>query len=170
MAHWMAWQRNPNCRHGDAGRLEGLSINMRSPGGRTAVAASRDAVELLESSALNRLKRCPGSADCGWPFLDAAENASRRWCSMVGWATAQKRAVTFAKSALAGPACLDVCHQEVIRANISACRGSLEVRNAYTSCREFSSRGRGSIQLVVSPIVRSDPRISRSLLQTASCW
>jgi predicted RNA-binding Zn ribbon-like protein len=45
---------------------------------------ARDAVALLESGALNRLKRCPGSADCGWLFLDTSKNASRRWCSMAG--------------------------------------------------------------------------------------
>jgi predicted RNA-binding Zn ribbon-like protein len=45
---------------------------------------ARDAVALLESGALKRLKRCPGSADCGWLFLDTSKNASRRWCSMAG--------------------------------------------------------------------------------------
>jgi predicted RNA-binding Zn ribbon-like protein len=45
---------------------------------------ARDAVALLESSALERLKRCPGSGDCGWIFLDTSKNASRRWCSMAG--------------------------------------------------------------------------------------
>jgi len=45
---------------------------------------ARDAVALLESDALERLKLCPGSADCGWVFLDTSKNASRRWCSMAG--------------------------------------------------------------------------------------
>ena len=45
---------------------------------------SRDAVALLESSRLRRVKRCPGSGTCGWLFLDSSKNASRRWCSMEG--------------------------------------------------------------------------------------
>jgi len=45
---------------------------------------ARAAVELLESGRLRRVKRCPGSGDCGWLFLDSSKNASRRWCSMEG--------------------------------------------------------------------------------------
>jgi len=45
---------------------------------------ARDAVTLLESERLGRVKRCPGSGDCGWLFLDASKNGSRRWCSMEG--------------------------------------------------------------------------------------
>ena len=45
---------------------------------------ARDAVALLESDRLGRVKRCPGSGDCGWLFLDASKNGSRRWCSMAG--------------------------------------------------------------------------------------
>src|SRR5207247_1519279 len=45
---------------------------------------ARDAVALLESDRLGRVKRCPGSSDCGWLFLDRSKNASRRWCSMEG--------------------------------------------------------------------------------------
>jgi predicted RNA-binding Zn ribbon-like protein len=45
---------------------------------------ARDAVALLESEMLGRVKRCPGSGDCGWLFLDSSKNASRRWCSMEG--------------------------------------------------------------------------------------
>jgi predicted RNA-binding Zn ribbon-like protein len=41
----------------------------------------RDACELLTSSDLARVKLCPGR-DCGWLFLDASKNRSRRWCSM----------------------------------------------------------------------------------------
>jgi predicted RNA-binding Zn ribbon-like protein len=46
--------------------------------------AARDAVALLESGALERLRRCPGSGDCGRLFLDTSKNATRRWCSMAG--------------------------------------------------------------------------------------
>jgi len=38
------------------------------------------AVALLTSSQLARLKTCPS---CGWVFLDASKNGSRRWCSMA---------------------------------------------------------------------------------------
>ena len=41
------------------------------------------AVELGTGDALARLKQCPGhDGRCGWLFLDATKNASRRWCSM----------------------------------------------------------------------------------------
>jgi predicted RNA-binding Zn ribbon-like protein len=45
---------------------------------------ARDAVLLLESGPLDRVKRCPGNEDCGWVFLDTSKNSSRRWCSMAG--------------------------------------------------------------------------------------
>ena len=45
---------------------------------------ARAAVGLLESGPLDRIKRCPGSGNCGWLFLDSSKNASRRWCSMEG--------------------------------------------------------------------------------------
>ena len=45
---------------------------------------ARDAVGLLESNLSERLKRCPGSGDCGWVFIDTSKNSSRRWCSMAG--------------------------------------------------------------------------------------
>jgi predicted RNA-binding Zn ribbon-like protein len=37
------------------------------------------AASLLTSAHLERVKACPG---CGWFFLDASKNRSRRWCSM----------------------------------------------------------------------------------------
>jgi predicted RNA-binding Zn ribbon-like protein len=45
---------------------------------------ARDAVGLLESGPLDRVKRCPGNKDCGWVFLDMSKNSIRRWCSMAG--------------------------------------------------------------------------------------
>jgi predicted RNA-binding Zn ribbon-like protein len=45
---------------------------------------AREAVALLESARIGRVKRCPGGGDCGWLFLDSSKNASRRWCSMEG--------------------------------------------------------------------------------------
>lgn len=38
------------------------------------------AVALLASAHIDRLKACPS---CGWFFLDATKNRSRRWCSMA---------------------------------------------------------------------------------------
>jgi predicted RNA-binding Zn ribbon-like protein len=38
-----------------------------------------DAVALLVSDAMLRVKSCP---TCGWFFLDVSKNRSRRWCSM----------------------------------------------------------------------------------------
>jgi predicted RNA-binding Zn ribbon-like protein len=37
------------------------------------------AARLLVSDAMRRVKSCP---TCGWLFLDASKNRSRRWCSM----------------------------------------------------------------------------------------
>jgi predicted RNA-binding Zn ribbon-like protein len=41
------------------------------------------ALELLSSPALARVRECTAD-DCGWLFLDASRNATRRWCSMDG--------------------------------------------------------------------------------------
>ena len=38
-----------------------------------------DAIALLSSSAMRRVKACP---TCGWFFLDVSKNQSRVWCSM----------------------------------------------------------------------------------------
>jgi predicted RNA-binding Zn ribbon-like protein len=65
----------------------GRRFEWRLGGGLDAVRwhIARDAVALLESDMLGRVKRCPGgSGDCGWLFLDSSKNASRRWCSMEG--------------------------------------------------------------------------------------
>ncbi|MFC0622456.1 CGNR zinc finger domain-containing protein [Kribbella deserti] len=39
-----------------------------------------DAMELLRSNRLDRLKHC--ELPCAWLFLDTTKNRSRRWCSM----------------------------------------------------------------------------------------
>jgi predicted RNA-binding Zn ribbon-like protein len=54
-------------------------------------------VALLESDRLGRVKRCPGSSDCGWLFLDSSKNASRRWCSMAHCGTEAKVRATRAR-------------------------------------------------------------------------
>ena len=41
----------------------------------------RDAVDLLTSGELVRVGQCADER-CGWLFLDASRNRSRRWCSM----------------------------------------------------------------------------------------
>jgi predicted RNA-binding Zn ribbon-like protein len=41
----------------------------------------RDALDLLTSEELRRVRECPGDG-CGWLFLDASRNRSRRWCAM----------------------------------------------------------------------------------------
>ena len=64
----------------------GRRFQWQLAGGLDAVRAqiARDAVALLESEMLGRVRRCPGGGDCGWLFLDSSKNASRRWCSMEG--------------------------------------------------------------------------------------
>ncbi|MDH4746185.1 CGNR zinc finger domain-containing protein [Sphingomonas sp. CBMAI 2297] len=42
---------------------------------------ARDAVALLASDRVARLRLCAGS-DCGWLFLDESRGKPRRWCSM----------------------------------------------------------------------------------------
>jgi predicted RNA-binding Zn ribbon-like protein len=43
--------------------------------------------ELLRSGEVRRVKECPG---CGWLFVDASKNGSRRWCSMNTCGTRDK--------------------------------------------------------------------------------
>jgi predicted RNA-binding Zn ribbon-like protein len=42
----------------------------------------RSAADLVTSTDLERLRICEG-AGCGWLFLDATRNRSRRWCNMA---------------------------------------------------------------------------------------
>lgn len=46
------------------------------------LAIARSAAELLTSSEVDRLKLCDAH-DCGWLFIDASRNRSRRWCEMA---------------------------------------------------------------------------------------
>lgn len=41
----------------------------------------QDAVDLLVHGELDRVRECAAD-DCGWLFIDATRNRSRRWCSM----------------------------------------------------------------------------------------
>lgn len=43
-------------------------------------AIARSAVDLLVGGELDRVKQCPGPS-CGWLFVDASRNRSRRWCA-----------------------------------------------------------------------------------------
>jgi predicted RNA-binding Zn ribbon-like protein len=42
---------------------------------------ARSAADLLISGNLDRVRQC-GDAECGWLFVDATKNRSRRWCDM----------------------------------------------------------------------------------------
>lgn len=51
-------------------------------------------VALLRATARpswRRVKACPGT-DCGWVFVDASRNSSRRWCDMAGCGNRAKTA------------------------------------------------------------------------------
>lgn len=48
---------------------------------RVAWVVARDAVELLTSDELPRVRQC-ASETCAWLFLDTSRNRSRRWCDM----------------------------------------------------------------------------------------
>ncbi len=48
---------------------------------RVAWIVARDAVELLTSDELPRVRQC-ASETCAWLFLDTSRNRSRRWCDM----------------------------------------------------------------------------------------
>lgn len=43
---------------------------------------TRSAAELLTAEEVERLKLCDAH-DCGWLFIDASRNRSRRWCDMA---------------------------------------------------------------------------------------
>lgn len=47
-------------------------------------AVALDGWNLLINGPLDRLRQCPGCADCGWLFLDSSRAGRRRWCSMEG--------------------------------------------------------------------------------------
>ena len=42
-----------------------------------------DSSELLTTEALQRVRICESTDNCGWLFLDETRNHSRRWCSMA---------------------------------------------------------------------------------------
>ncbi len=56
------------------------------------------AVELLTSDERQFMKQCPGSR-CGWLFLDASRNRTRRWCSMAICGNRRKARLHYARKA-----------------------------------------------------------------------
>jgi predicted RNA-binding Zn ribbon-like protein len=66
--------------HGGPGRPVRSSIALGEAGAEVLrLRLAQAAAALLTSSELDRVKACP---TCGWFFLDASKNRSRRWCSM----------------------------------------------------------------------------------------
>jgi predicted RNA-binding Zn ribbon-like protein len=57
---------------------------------------ARSAAELLASDELERVRRCAGRP-CGWLFLDASKNRSRRWCSMASCGSRAKMRRLYAR-------------------------------------------------------------------------
>jgi predicted RNA-binding Zn ribbon-like protein len=41
-----------------------------------------DALDLISSHSISRLRRCHNTNSCGWLFLDVSRNGRRRWCAM----------------------------------------------------------------------------------------
>ncbi len=56
-----------------------------------------DAVDLLRSEQLSRVKQCANVEGCGWLFLDTSKNGSRRWCSMAACGSRIKMRRQYAK-------------------------------------------------------------------------
>lgn len=56
-----------------------------------------DAVDLLRSEQLARVKQCANVEGCGWLFLDTSKNGSRRWCSMAACGSRIKMRRQYAK-------------------------------------------------------------------------
>ena len=71
-----------------------VSLAPPRAGGLAPWLAAAGTAALLRATARpgwRRLKACPG-ADCGWVFLDASRNTSRRWCDMAGCGNRAKTA------------------------------------------------------------------------------
>jgi predicted RNA-binding Zn ribbon-like protein len=62
-----------------------------APGVLVPDRAAEAGLDLLRSSDLAAVKRCPvEDGGCGWMFLDRSRNRSRRWCRMADCGTAVK--------------------------------------------------------------------------------
>ncbi len=97
--------------------VAGLALRPDLSGGRVTLVPERDGdlaadvaavalVALLRASARpawSRVKACRGT-DCGWVFVDASRNGSRRWCEMASCGNRAKTARFRARRrAAAGP-------------------------------------------------------------------
>ena len=60
------------------------------------------AAELLRDPALARVKSCSGKT-CGWLFVDASKNHSRRWCEMKDCGNREKARRHYHKTRAQGP-------------------------------------------------------------------
>lgn len=62
---------------------------------------ARSAAELLTSGELPRVRECAAEG-CGWLFVDASRNRSRRWCDMQDCGNRAKARRHYARSKAAG--------------------------------------------------------------------
>jgi predicted RNA-binding Zn ribbon-like protein len=65
---------------------------------RPVWAAALDAARILTSPDCARVRQC-GDAECGWFFVDASRNRSRRWCSMKACGNRNKARRFYRRSA-----------------------------------------------------------------------
>ncbi len=78
------WRQSAKWRRLDArgGRVRmAWEFDKTSPDVLLGIIAD-EAVGLLMSDRLGRIKECPPPGGCGWLFLDQSRNKSRHWCSM----------------------------------------------------------------------------------------
>lgn len=66
-----------------AGRVEVRTARVEAVGTIVAAAGVGALMRASARPSWRRLKACR-SLDCGWVFLDASRNSSRRWCEMAG--------------------------------------------------------------------------------------
>ncbi len=72
-----------------------------------------DAVDLLTSGALNRVRHC-ADPDCGWLFFDRSHSGRRRWCRMADCGNRNKVKEFYLRRA-AGPDSKDQVRRHPIR-------------------------------------------------------
>jgi predicted RNA-binding Zn ribbon-like protein len=64
----------------------------------------RSAADLLTSTDLCRVQQCARRQGCGWLFVDASRNQSRRWCSMSMCGSRAKSSRYYQRKRAARPA------------------------------------------------------------------
>jgi predicted RNA-binding Zn ribbon-like protein len=60
---------------------DGWTWHVSDPGERFLMLVALSAAEILTSERVARVREC-ADEECGWLFIDASKNRSRRWCSM----------------------------------------------------------------------------------------